>query len=74
MYIVTRHYGKRNADYLTSLNDPWGTICTASKKHALAFPDELTARAAARKARRVCMGWNGRHPVRARMDFQIERG
>ena len=70
MYIVTRHCGRQNVDYLLSLNNPWGTVCMGAKSKALTFPDVESARAAARKARRACMGWNGRHQVRARMDFR----
>jgi len=68
MYIVTRNYGKRQADFLNSLNDEWGTVCTA-RSGAMTFPTYESARAGARKARRACMGWNGHNKVRARVSF-----
>lgn len=65
MFIVIREHGK-SRDYLTSLNTPvWGTTSTGNKGAAIRFPSASAARAAARKARRACMGWNGEHPVRA---------
>lgn len=74
MYAVIRRYGP-NADYLISLNDYWGTVCAgdatrqAGQSFALKFNSLQAARAAARKARRACMSWNGQHQVRARMNF-----
>ena len=55
MYIVGRQFGKHR-DVLVGWDQDYGTVCGAAK--ALRFPDYQSARAAARKARRCCMGWN----------------
>ena len=61
-YIVIRQYGKNNEDFLGCLQfetaDPWGTTCFGTKYLAAKFPSKEAANSAARKARRVCMGWN----------------
>jgi hypothetical protein len=60
MYQVARHYGHyaHNVDYLIELgHDDYGTLCGGRHK-ALLFQDRDAARAAARKARRCCRGWN----------------
>ena len=66
-YRVIRKYG-RNTDYLTGFDKEWGTVCGGTEP--LHFATKEAAKAAARKARRCCMGWNGEHKVRARMDFR----
>ena len=55
-YYVTRRYG-RNRDILIGWDLEYGTVAGHPAK-AIVFPDYDSARAAARKARRVCMGWN----------------
>jgi hypothetical protein len=58
-YIVIRKYGRCNVDYLCKLqNDVFGTTCTGNRNRAIATNDFDAARAMARKARRVCVGWN----------------
>lgn len=65
MHIVTRQ-----SDYLIGFDPLWGTVCAGSKP--LEFPTADAARAAARKARRACMGYNHikQRPARARMNFK----
>jgi hypothetical protein len=57
MNIVVRH--ARYTDYLIPDfgRDRWGTT-VGHISNAIQFPTPEAARAAARKARRVCMGWN----------------
>lgn len=68
-YLVTRHVGIRS-DLLCSFKTEWGTVCGGHRP--LIFPTEQAARAAARKARRCCMGWNRKkqRKARARMNFE----
>ena len=69
-YIVIRRYGVHGADYLSGFDSTWGTVQRGSRP--LRFPTYSAARAAARKARRVCTGWNAakQRPRRARMTFE----
>ena len=56
-------------DYLIGFDADFGTVCRLSGP--LMFPSLSAASAAARKARRTCMGWNTakNRPRRARVMF-----
>lgn len=73
MYTVARDLNYPGAvDYLMAIVpvEDWGTACVGTA--CLFFPTLNDARSAARKARRVCMGWNHRtqRRYRARLIFR----
>lgn len=72
-WIVARACGGHK-DYLLRWDAEWGTACSWSVVGALGFPSRAAARAAARKARRCCMGWNRSkaRPARAGGFFRAE--
>jgi hypothetical protein len=54
-YIVKDNAG----GFLSDLaQDKWGTTTVCTITRAMRFPSRDAARAAARKARRICMGWD----------------
>lgn len=63
-YVVQHPRG----DYLLRFGTRWGAVCGALADGPLKFLDYATARAAARKAKRV---YRGRRPVREHVPFAV---
>ena len=63
-YVVQHPRG----DYLMRFGTRWGAVCGGLAEGPLTFRDFATARAAARKAKRV---YRGRRPVREHVPFAV---